>query len=79
VLLNSETGLLPMGCSVVADHGTLSRSAQCGGIGWTGATCCVTGNACSVINSYYYQCLSATATASSVDITSLCDQILLTN
>lgn len=31
--------------------------AQCGGIGWTGATVCVPGWACIVINPYYHQCL----------------------
>ena len=30
---------------------------QCGGIGWTGATTCVAGTVCTVINSYYSQCL----------------------
>ena len=30
---------------------------QCGGIGWTGATTCVSGTVCTVINSYYSQCL----------------------
>ncbi|KAF8587686.1 glycoside hydrolase family 5 protein [Ramaria rubella] len=35
---------------------------QCGGIGWTGATTCVSGNVCTVINDYYWQCLAGTAT-----------------
>ena len=30
---------------------------QCGGIGWTGATCCSAGT-CKVSNSYYSQCLN---------------------
>ncbi|KAK6531728.1 hypothetical protein TWF694_002903 [Orbilia ellipsospora] len=29
---------------------------QCGGIGWTGPTCC-TATKCTVLNDYYYQCL----------------------
>jgi hypothetical protein len=29
---------------------------QCGGNGWTGATCCTTGN-CDVINEWYSQCI----------------------
>ncbi|PSR92270.1 expansin module family protein [Coniella lustricola] len=33
--------------------------AQCGGEGWTGATCCETGSSCYVTNSYYSQCLPA--------------------
>ncbi|KAF3904425.1 Exoglucanase [Orbilia brochopaga] len=32
---------------------------QCGGIGWTGATSCVPGAACTTLNPYYAQCLSA--------------------
>ncbi|KAK6524798.1 hypothetical protein TWF281_011696 [Arthrobotrys megalospora] len=30
---------------------------QCGGIGWTGATCCQSGSTCQVGNAYYSQCL----------------------
>ena len=30
---------------------------QCGGIGWTGPTTCVSGTVCTVINAYYSQCL----------------------
>ncbi|KAG8878867.1 hypothetical protein FRB97_002154 [Tulasnella sp. 331] len=32
---------------------------QCGGIGWTGATSCVSPYTCQVINAYYFQCLPA--------------------
>nr|P0CT87.1 RecName: Full=4-O-methyl-glucuronoyl methylesterase 1; AltName: Full=Glucuronoyl esterase 1; Short=GE1; Flags: Precursor [Phanerochaete chrysosporium RP-78] len=35
---------------------------QCGGIGWTGATTCVSGTVCTVLNPYYSQCLPGTAT-----------------
>lgn len=31
--------------------------AQCGGIGWTGPTCCASGSTCKASNSYYSQCL----------------------
>lgn len=31
--------------------------AQCGGVGWTGATTCVSPYTCTVQNSYYSQCL----------------------
>ncbi|KAF7353357.1 Glucanase [Mycena sanguinolenta] len=34
-----------------------SHYSQCGGIGWTGATCCVSGTTCQVLNPYYSQCL----------------------
>ncbi|KAF7791343.1 hypothetical protein EIP86_002357 [Pleurotus ostreatoroseus] len=39
---------------------TLAQSqeyGQCGGIGWSGATTCVSGTTCTVINDYYSQCL----------------------
>ncbi|KAJ7742692.1 glycosyl hydrolase family 61-domain-containing protein [Mycena maculata] len=32
--------------------------AQCGGLGWTGATACASPFTCQVVNSYYSQCLS---------------------
>ncbi|KAI5120061.1 hypothetical protein M0805_007811 [Coniferiporia weirii] len=37
--------------------GTVAEYGQCGGIGWTGATACVAGLTCNVVNDYYYQCL----------------------
>ncbi|KAI5124167.1 hypothetical protein M0805_000975 [Coniferiporia weirii] len=39
---------------------------QCGGIGWTGSTTCVSGSVCTVLNDYYSQCLpgQASTTAS---------------
>lgn len=33
---------------------------QCGGIGWAGATTCVSGTVCTVSNDYYSQCLPGT-------------------
>ncbi|KAG7448217.1 cellulase CEL6B [Guyanagaster necrorhizus] len=38
---------------------------QCGGIGWTGATTCVSGSTCTVLNAYYSQCLPGSAASSS--------------
>ncbi|KAI8623197.1 carbohydrate-binding module family 1 protein [Xylariaceae sp. FL1651] len=35
---------------------------QCGGIGWAGATTCVSGYTCSVLNDYYSQCIPGAAT-----------------
>ncbi|KAI5776570.1 carbohydrate esterase family 15 protein [Geopyxis carbonaria] len=46
----------------------LSQSAvwgQCGGIGFTGATSCVTGTACIKLNDYYSQCQPSSASSSS--------------
>ncbi|KAK7435529.1 hypothetical protein VKT23_019651 [Stygiomarasmius scandens] len=36
---------------------------QCGGIGWTGATACVSGTACVVVNPYYSQCIRGAASS----------------
>ncbi|TBU33420.1 endo-1,4-beta-xylanase C precursor [Dichomitus squalens] len=42
--------------------GQSAEWGQCGGIGWTGATTCVSGTTCTVLNDYYSQCLPGTAT-----------------
>ncbi|KAK6532134.1 hypothetical protein TWF694_003294 [Orbilia ellipsospora] len=34
---------------------------QCGGIGYTGPTSCVSGTVCTYLNDYYYQCIPGTA------------------
>ncbi|TFK89118.1 glycoside hydrolase family 5 protein [Polyporus arcularius HHB13444] len=34
---------------------------QCGGIGWSGDTTCVTGTVCTVLNPYYSQCIPGTS------------------
>ncbi|KAI1174408.1 1, 4-beta cellobiohydrolase [Nemania sp. FL0916] len=36
--------------------------AQCGGNGWSGATCCTSGNTCVKQNDYYSQCTPGSAT-----------------
>ncbi|RPD59549.1 endo-1,4-beta-xylanase C precursor [Lentinus tigrinus ALCF2SS1-6] len=43
--------------------GQAQEWGQCGGIGWTGATTCVSGTTCVVVNSYYSQCQPGTATS----------------
>lgn len=47
---------------------------QCGGIGWTGSSACISGSACVVLNDYYSQCLpsaaSSSATSTAVSTTS---------
>ncbi|KAF9015366.1 glycoside hydrolase family 3 protein [Cyathus striatus] len=42
-----------------------SLYAQCGGIGWSGGTACVSGAICTKLNDYYSQCLPGAATTSS--------------
>ncbi|KAH8145053.1 uncharacterized protein LAJ45_10964 [Morchella importuna] len=34
-----------------------AKWAQCGGVGWTGATACVSGSTCTKLNDYYSQCI----------------------
>ncbi|KAK3370011.1 glycosyl hydrolase family 61-domain-containing protein [Podospora didyma] len=34
-----------------------TKYGQCGGSGWTGATACGAGSACSTVNAWYYQCV----------------------
>ncbi|KAL7276594.1 hypothetical protein RUND412_000397 [Rhizina undulata] len=49
---------------------TQSLYSQCGGINWTGSTTCVSGSVCTVINSYYYQCIPGTSATSTTLVTS---------
>ncbi|KAF5334787.1 hypothetical protein D9611_012910 [Ephemerocybe angulata] len=35
----------------------VARYGQCGGQGWNGASCCQSGSTCTVVNSFYHQCL----------------------
>ncbi|KAB5588420.1 Glycoside hydrolase family 5 protein [Ceratobasidium theobromae] len=44
--------------------------AQCGGIGWTGGTTCVSGATCTYVNDWYSQCLAGTATTTTATSTS---------
>ncbi|KAJ8081734.1 hypothetical protein PM082_007580 [Marasmius tenuissimus] len=37
--------------------GTVAQWGQCGGIGWTGGTVCVSPYKCNVVNPYYSQCV----------------------
>ncbi|KAH8771779.1 glycoside hydrolase family 6 protein [Diaporthe sp. PMI_573] len=43
--------------------------SQCGGIGWSGATCCASGSSCNKVNDYYSQCLPGSAASSSTAAT----------
>lgn len=48
---------------------TVAVSSQCGGIGWSGVTCCASGSACNKVNDYYSQCLPGSAASSSTAAT----------
>ncbi|RPD57450.1 hypothetical protein L226DRAFT_615111 [Lentinus tigrinus ALCF2SS1-7] len=43
---------------------------QCGGIGWTGATTCVSGATCTKLNDYYSQCIPGASSAPATTTTS---------
>ncbi|KAJ3576057.1 hypothetical protein NP233_g688 [Leucocoprinus birnbaumii] len=43
--------------TTTASAGTVTQYGQCGGENYTGPTACVSPYTCTVINSYYYQCL----------------------
>ncbi|EKM56584.1 glycoside hydrolase family 5 protein [Phanerochaete carnosa HHB-10118-sp] len=51
-------------------RGQAQEWQQCGGIGFTGSTTCVSGSVCSVINDYYSQCVPGTASSASASATS---------
>ncbi|KAI5120198.1 hypothetical protein M0805_006304 [Coniferiporia weirii] len=55
----SLLALIPLAVAQQAEWG------QCGGIGWTGATTCVSGTVCTALNDYYSQCLPSASTVSS--------------
>jgi hypothetical protein len=53
----APTGAVSQKPSPVNPGGIQSAYGQCGGIGWTGATHCVSGFCCVKGNDYYYQCI----------------------
>ncbi|KAJ7679667.1 mannanase [Mycena rosella] len=54
--------LLILALSIASAVGQAVEWGQCGGIGWMGATTCVSGTVCTELNTYYFQCLPGTAT-----------------
>jgi hypothetical protein len=53
----AEMGPETTGTTEQASTGCSAEWGQCGGTGWTGPTCCVSGNTCTYSNAYYSQCL----------------------
>ncbi|EGO03450.1 carbohydrate-binding module family 1 protein/Glycoside hydrolase family 5 protein [Serpula lacrymans var. lacrymans S7.3] len=60
--LKSLYALGLVGLTALSVRGQAAIYAQCGGEGFTGDTTCVSGAVCTEVNSYYYQCLAASAT-----------------
>ncbi|KAJ7328428.1 glycoside hydrolase [Mycena albidolilacea] len=54
--------LLTLALSLTSVAGQAVEWGQCGGMGWMGATTCVSGTVCTELNEWYFQCLPGTAT-----------------
>ena len=66
VACEAPTGSLE-GDNAVQSSASTTCSAvygQCGGSGWTGATCCASGSTCTYSNSYYSQCVPSSGGSS---------------
>ncbi|KAK6362623.1 hypothetical protein TWF730_000079 [Orbilia blumenaviensis] len=61
--------------SVEAQGGAWS---QCGGIGWSGTTTCVSGYTCTVLNPYYSQCLPGSGPSTTTTTTTTTARITTT-
>ncbi|KAK6515841.1 hypothetical protein TWF281_004432 [Arthrobotrys megalospora] len=60
------------GIALLAIEGVKAQGgawSQCGGIGWSGTTTCVSGYTCTVLNPYYSQCLPGSASSSTTTTT----------
>ncbi|CAN8095281.1 unnamed protein product [Discula destructiva] len=69
-LLASVLGSLALGAPLLEDRQSCgSMYAQCGGSGFSGSTCCVSGATCVKTNDYYSQCLPGTASSSTASTT----------
>ncbi|KAF8666681.1 Alpha galactosidase A [Rhizoctonia solani] len=51
-----------LGCAIGIVDAQQPLYTQCGGIGWTGGTTCISGAVCIKYNDYYSQCVPATST-----------------
>ncbi|KUJ17569.1 cellobiohydrolase precursor [Mollisia scopiformis] len=57
VVVGSSTKVQVPTSTSVSSSGGAAHYAQCGGVGWTGATTCAGGYTCTAANAYYSQCL----------------------
>jgi hypothetical protein len=55
--VGAQTSSTAAAASSPVSAGTVPKWGQCGGIGWTGPTTCVSGTTCKVGNPWYSQCL----------------------
>lgn len=54
---SSSSSAAASASATAAPGGTIAQWLQCGGSNWTGSGTCVSGTTCTVINSYYHQCI----------------------
>jgi len=62
---SAEVGQTDTTGSVAQADSCSALYGQCGGTGWTGATCCAAGSVCTYSNAYYSQCLAGSSSSSS--------------
>ncbi|KAF9038214.1 CEL4a mannanase [Panaeolus papilionaceus] len=63
------TGLVTLALSLHAANAAVPMYGQCGGIGYTGETTCVSGAVCVKSNDYYSQCVPGTTSAPTMTTT----------
>lgn len=68
----AEMGPESTGTTEQASTNCSAEYGQCGGTGWTGATCCATGTTCVYSNAWYSQCLPPTSGSSGSSSSSNC-------
>merc|ERR1711971_134410 len=59
VVHNSQGAGERIACGIIQEEANSCQGIfdQCGGMGWLGPTCCVSGTTCTKKNDYYEQCL----------------------
>ncbi|KAI1125849.1 1, 4-beta cellobiohydrolase [Nemania abortiva] len=67
--LSTAALAIPFDSHVEERQSCAAQWAQCGGTGWSGATCCVSGSTCVKSNDYYSQCLPGSSTTGATSTT----------
>jgi hypothetical protein len=68
----ANVGSETTGTGEQANTGCSAEWGQCGGIGWTGPSCCASGTTCTYSNAYYSQCLPSSSSSSSSSSSGSC-------
>ncbi|KAI0117944.1 1, 4-beta cellobiohydrolase [Nemania sp. FL0031] len=67
--LSTAALAVPFNGHVEERQSCAAQWAQCGGTGWSGATCCATGSTCVKSNDYYSQCIPGSSTTGATSTT----------